>query len=99
MARSSGGGCSVSRAPPWHPPDPCKGLFLFWGGESAPPGFGQRRKQLSTEASPPPRFPAKLRGGEAPGEEFGFLHTTHASGILRLPALAGWLPAARWPPR
>lgn len=85
--------------PPQHSPDPCGGLFLFWGASAPLQGFRQRWKKLSTEASPLPQLPARLRGREVPGEEFGFLGTTHARGILRPPALAGRLPAAHRPPR
>lgn len=73
--------------------------FCFGVASPPPQGFRQRWKKLSSEASPLPRLPARLWGREVPGEEFGFLGTTHARGILRPPALAGRLPAAHRPPR
>lgn len=57
MVRCSKRGLLSGRSPPQHPPpDLCGGLFSFGGGESP-------RKQLSAEASPPPRLPASAGRG------------------------------------
>lgn len=63
--RSTSGGCSAAtNTPPLqHSPDPCGGLFLFWGGESPPP-----RLQAALEKAEQRGLAAAAAPGEATGK-------------------------------